>query len=197
MARKNAMKVSVNTWKKVIATTKPPVKNIKWHDITIRVKESLSIEDMLSFVNTTVDSCFDNETGEYLSYMQDFVIKSLVLEKYANFAMPQNIDDRYSLVYDTDAVSVVMNNINMMQFAAITNAIQKKIDYMVTSNAAMLNKQFNEMMKIFESLQPQIESILSTIGNDSFKKLLSNENILSLVSDKTVANYISEMQKNS
>lgn len=197
MAGNRETKISVNAWKKVMNTVKSPVKNIKWHGVTIRVKENLSIEDMLSFVNIAVDSCFDDESGEYLPHIQDFVVKSLVLEKYANFAMPRNIGDRYNLVYDTDAVSVVMDNINKAQFTAIANAIQKKIDYMVTSNAAMLNKQFNEMMKIFEGLQPQIENILSTMGNDSFKKLLSNENILSLVSDKTVANYISDIPKNS
>ena len=97
-------KISVNAFQKVMKETYSPTYTFDWNGIEVTVNKTLSLKDMLEFVDDVVKSCFTEETNRYLPEVKDFVIRVCILEKYANFTMPQNVENQYELVYCTDAV---------------------------------------------------------------------------------------------
>lgn len=165
-------KVSITAFEKIMKETNSPTKTIEWNGIEVTIKPTLSFKDVLSFVDNVVKSCFTMDSNSYIPEVKEFVIKCCILEMYANFALPTNIERKYDLLYCTDAVNVVVANINKNQFEEILNAIDAKIDNIAQANIEAINKQMNELYSAFNNLQEQMAGIFAGIGTDEISKLI-------------------------
>lgn len=154
---KKIKKVTINAFEKVMKETYIPVSEIDWHGVEVTLQNTLSLEDMLSFIENVVRSCFGEGSGEYEPGAKDFAIRTMVLEKYANFSMPLSLDLQYDLLYRTDAFEVVLSYINAEQFRVIIDAIDEKIEYMKQANISSFKKQMNAFTETLESFEKQME----------------------------------------
>lgn len=165
-------RISITTLDKIMKEKCTSTKSVIWNDVEITVQRTLPYIDVLNFVNLVVRSCFDTETNEYFPEVKAFAIRCCVLEKYANFSLPSNIERRYDLVYNTDAYETVIQHINANQFNEILDAIDKKVENLANANVAAINKQINTIYNMFNSLQEQFNEIFSGITPEDASKFM-------------------------
>lgn len=164
-------KISVNAFEKAMKDTYTPTETFDWNGIEVAVKKNLSLKEMLEFVDSVVKSCFTKDTNTYMPEIKDFATKVCILEKYANFTMPKNIETQYSLVYQTDAVERVIGYVNPQQFNEICVAIAKKVENLAQANIEAVNKQMNELYGAFDNLQSQFSGLFDGINNDDIRAI--------------------------
>lgn len=172
MAKVKAKKISVNAFEKVVSEKYTPIETFDWSGIEVVVKKTLSLKEMLEFVDGVVKSCFNEDTNAYRPEAKDFAIKISVLEKYANFTMPKNIEAKYDLIYQSDVVYHILQHINLVQYNEIVSAIDKKVDNLAQANIEAVNRQINELYNSFENLQNSMESMVSGINSEELNKAI-------------------------
>lgn len=157
-------RISAAAFDKIMRDTGTAVKNVEWNGIEITIRRTLSLKDMLTFVDSVTKSCFLDENNSYMPELKVFAIKCCVLELYANFALPANVERRYNLIYNTDAFDVVLQHINIKQLNEIIDAISDKTDNMAHENVEAMRKQIYDMYSSLNDLQKQLSDVFSDIN---------------------------------
>ena len=169
---KQTKKISINALDNIMKESNEQYITAEWCEENIIIKRTLSLTEMLSFVKSVVSLCF-GDGDEYMPEVKDFLIKSFVLETYANFRLPTNMEHRYDLVYNTDAFDIVLEHINRTQFGEICNSIDEKIDNVIKANIETINNQINDIHQAFEDMQNKLGDLFSDIEADDINKLIS------------------------
>ena len=193
---KSEKKVSIGTMDKVMKAQVEPIVTEQWFDVEVRISKRLGLKPMLEFVNDVVVSCFD-ENGNYLPEILDFAIKSNILTKFSNISLPANIEHRYDLIYNTDAVALVLKNVDHAQLQEIVDAINRKIEYLCDTNIAALQKQMHNMISAFEKMQEQVEGTFAGVKQDDMVKLIGAISDKGLSEDKIVEAYLRQTNRNA
>lgn len=190
-------KISINAFDKIVKDTYTPTTTVEWHGQEIIVKRNLSFKEMMEFVDSVTKTCFTLSTNTYMPEVKDFAVKSNILEKYANFALPNNLEHRYELIYSSDAVETVLNCVSHQQFNEIMASIDAKINNLAQSNIEAMNKQMNELYTAFANLQSQMEGLFSGVKTDDFSALISAFGNGGLNEDKLVEAYLAKTKSES
>lgn len=169
---KNEKKVSITLFDKIAKEHFDNNTTIQWHDVEVKVKRSLSLMDVLAFVDDVVDSCFHEQYG-YMPEVKDFVIKTNILSRYANFSLPDNLEHRYQMVYFTDAVDTVCGAINTTQLQEIVDAIDEKIQLRCNTRIAEVQKRIDQVVEAIEDMGHKTEALFSGVTQDDMKTLMS------------------------
>lgn len=146
--------------------------NIAWHEFEISIKYSLTLKEMLTFVNNVVNMCFEDMDGTYLPEVKDFAIKSCILEMYAGLELPENAEERYKLIYETDIAETVMEHINRIQLSEIANSIDEKLRHLSSANIEVVNKQIGDLYNTLTALENQVETMFSNVPAEDIAKLV-------------------------
>lgn len=168
---KTEKKVSITLFDKI---AKEHFKNediIQWHDAEVRVKRTLPLTEMLSFVDDVVGSCFHDKLG-YMPEVKDFAIKSNILTRYTNFSMPNDLEHRYQMIYGTDAVDTVCAAIDTTQLQEIVNSINSKIRFLCDSKANLIQELINNVAEAMEELRDSAKDIFDSLSPDDLKALM-------------------------
>lgn len=165
-------KISITQFENAVKENFPVVTTKQWFGIDITIKHTLSLTDILEFANDVVLSCF-NDNGGFMPEVMDFAIRSNILTRYANFSLPDNLKKRYELIYNSDVVDFVCKHINMQQLQELTDAINRKIDYMCDTNVITIQKEMTKLLDAFESMQENTEKMFSGISTEDFSKLIN------------------------
>ena len=120
----------------------------------------------------------------------DFAIKGNILTKYANLTMPENLEHRYDLIYQTDIVDEVCKRINRAQLQEVISSISKKIDYLCSVNASVVQQKLNELVIAFEGMQKQTASLFDNVSNEDIEKLIGAVSGGSISEEKIVEAYM-------
>lgn len=163
--------ISIEELNKAIAEDFKPVVEIDWRGLTLHIKKCLSLEEMMTFVSDVVSSCFAANTNEYLPEIKDFTTRCCILESYAGIVLPKSLNEKYEMVYNCDIVSAVAQHIESMQFNAMLAAIDRKIEHQAQSNIEAMNKQMNELIAGFSTIEKNLSGIFGGIDNETITKI--------------------------
>lgn len=169
---KSEKKISIASFDKVLKEQAVDIATEQWFGNEVKIKHTLPLAEMMAFVDDVVSSCF-HETGGYMPELQEFVVKSNILTRYANFTLPDSLEHRYALLYNTDAVDVVVQHINRKQLDDILESISDKVNYLCDSNVAAIERQMNDVVSAFTELQKKTEAMFANITPDDISKLAS------------------------
>lgn len=161
----NTSKVSINALESIAKEFENEV-IVEWHGINVTVKRTLTLNEMLTFVDSVAKSCFDQATGAYLPELKDFAIRSNLLDIYANFTLPNNLQRQYDLIWHTDAVDMVLQNINADQFAEMINAIERKVANLAEANVQSVYSQLHSAVSSLGSVVDQVGGVFDNITSD-------------------------------
>lgn len=164
-------RISIEEYKNAIADDFNPVVDIDWRGLTLHIKKYLSLEEMMTFVSDVVSSCFAANTNEYLPEIKDFSTRCCILENYAGFVLPKSLSEKYDMVYSSDIVSFVVQNVEHMQFNAMLAAIDRKIEHQAQSNIEALNKQMSEVISGLSTLEKNLSGIFGGVDNETITKI--------------------------
>lgn len=178
-----------------IVRSKNVYSKVVWNGVTLNVQHTLSLPEMMNFVDAVSKLCFAEDTGAYIPEVKDFGIKTYILEMYAGIEMPKSTNDMYDLLYRTDIVYTIIDNINKVQLDEIVQAIDVKISHMANAKVEALNKQMNELYSAFENLENQLEGMFSGISPDDMSKIIGAFNNGTFDESRLIDAYLSKKYK--
>lgn len=166
-------RITVEECKKAIEEVYMPVTEIQWNGLDLTVRRNISFSETLDFVKYVTDLCFADETHEYLPEARDLAIKIFLIEHYTNLDLPDSLEERNYVIYETDIVQTVLNCVNPYQFNEIVRAIDLKIDYMAEANIEAINRKVDELYKSFEELSNSLQTVFGGITQESMEGLVN------------------------
>lgn len=171
MAKKKVQKISVNAMD-IIMKQYETVETIEWNGLQVVIKKDLSLEEMMTFANSVVKSCFDQASGAYMPEIKDFAIRANVLDMYTNFTLPKDLGKQYDMVVQSGAVEMVLNHINHMQFNELVKAIDSKLQNTADANIQAYITKLDNVTTAFSDMQTKMENLFSGVDNEDISKLV-------------------------
>lgn len=172
MQNNKIKKITVKEIKHAIASQIENVKTVTWCGLNLKITHSLTLENMLEFVESVVKSCFKEEDNSFLPEAKDFATRIYIVEYYTNISLPASLQEKYNILYRTDLVDVVINNINEAQLNSILESINEKISYVTKTKIEMITRQINSLYESLNNLGEQFENIYKGIDEDSLNKVI-------------------------
>ena len=186
-------RISINAMDSIMKTQYENITTERWNEIDITIKRTISLGDMLSFVNDVVASCFQ-DNGEFMPEVLDFAIRSNIILKYSNVSLPDNLEHRYAILYCTDIVNFVRGYADQEQVDEIINAIHQKVDYLCNTNVRAIQSKLNELISAFDNLQSKTADVFNNISSEDVAKLARVLSSGDLSEDKIVAAYMDRVK---
>lgn len=184
---KKVKRISINALEQAVADYYIKTGTIDWRDIEIDIKHTLSLEEMLTFVDSVVRSCFPGEDGGYIPEIKRFVIKCNIINMYTNVSLPANTDKKYELICNMDdLIGLVLENVNRRQFDEIVESIDEKIDYIIQTNASAVGASVNDMMRAVEDLKEKFGDMFADITAEDMKNIITTLSSGTIDEDKIV-----------
>lgn len=189
-------KISVADFESALATENVVTEILSnTNGVEMSINKSISLDEMILFVQEVVEACVDGETGEYLPEAYDFAMRVAILTHYANFTMPTNLEKQYWLVYNTTAVEQVLQHINTRQFNDIVRAIDKKIEFMLNILSSSAVSKVNEIIAKFSDIAIAGENAFKGIDANTMTKVMQGISKLSNMSEKELATVVVETNR--
>ncbi len=145
-----------------------------WNGLEIKLHPTLTLEESLKFVHEVVYSCFETNTGEYLPEIKDFAMKCSVLEMYGNVELPEGVEEKHELIYNTDLCDFILSEIYTEQFDELKLAVESKIKHLTNSRAAEMEKRLDKALSDIEDLLKSVSDIFGEVDKDEMMKLLKS-----------------------
>jgi len=155
------------------AKTYKPYTDAEWRGLTLRVKQHLSLAETVQFADSVVHSCFITDSGEYIPEVKDFSMRCAILGYYADITLPEELEAKHDLVYNSDIVSFVIQHVDMEQFNYLREAIDKKIDHITQSNSEAIEMLKKQIVAGFDALGEKFSEIFNGVDSDMISKLAS------------------------
>ena len=191
MAKKEN-RISINALEKIAKENFAPVVTKEWFGIEVSIKRTLPLAEVLMFTEDIVNACFA-PNGTFLPQVMDFAVKEGILTRYANFTMPSNTEKQYELVYATDAVEMVMEEIDNEQLEAIIDAADRKIDYLCDANIKEVRTKLDAILKTFEEMGTTVERMFDGMTPEDLHKMVASIGTDNKLDEgKIVAEYIKQ-----
>ncbi len=170
MAKKKIQKISVNTMDEIMKGYEN-TKTVQWNGLEVVITKTLSLEEMMAFVDGVVKSCFDQATGAYLPEIKDFAIRSNVMERYANFTLPSKVEKQYDMVIRSGAVEIILEHVNASQFNELMRAIEAKLQNTADANVRAMTKRFEDLASSMDNLYSNISELFKGVNQGDIAKL--------------------------
>lgn len=171
MAKKKIQKISVNAMDEIMKRF-DAVETIEWNGLQVVIKKNLSLEEMMTFANSVVKSCFDQASGAYMPEVKDFAIRANVLDMYTNFTLPKDLNKQYDMVIRSGAVEMVLNYINYAQFNELVKAIDSKLQNTADANIQAFITKLDNVTTAFSDMQTEMEKMFSGVDTEDIGKLV-------------------------
>lgn len=166
-------RISIDAFEKAIKSFYKPVELVEWNGITLAIRRHLGLSDIAKFVDVCTKACFNPDTEAYTPEAKDLAIRSCMVIWYTNLSLPSNLEKQYELIYHSGITDTISQHIDTVQFKAIIDAIDDKIDNLASANVELINKQMNELYTSFETIQKQMADMFDNISPEDIKGAVS------------------------
>jgi hypothetical protein len=187
-------RVSINAldkvWKEEFTNTTTQI----WHGVEFEVKRTIGMTEMLEFVDDVTKSCFQ-ENGGFLPEVIEFAVRSNLVLKYTNLSLPDALEHRYALLYETDLVDVIQDAIDQNQFIEIHQAVYDKVEHLCRTNAIEVQNRLGRVVTAFESVQEQLEQTFSGISQEDVTNLTKALTGGGFDADQVVRSYLEQTRR--
>jgi len=192
MAKKaSEKKVSVNNIDKIIENDSfkdTKEFTIDFNSIEILIKPQLTLENVIGFTNSVVESVFSE--GVYTPEFKDIALKRATLFYYTNLKVDFNINKLCDLVNKTDIINIILSHIDEKQYNIVVSAINDKIEYLKN-----LSIHKNETNDTFNSLLELLYNKFSGIDIENVTKAL--EKVNGITEDKIINSILDKNENNN
>lgn len=195
MAKKKIKRISINALEEVVQKTYENTQTVEWNGIDVVINKSLSLEGLIKFADSVVKSCFNGDTGEYMPWIKDFAIRSNIMEMYANFTLPKNLEAQYDLVINSGAVEMILNHVNAAQFNELIRSIDAKVQNSADANVNMAFSKLNDVVASFDGLQEKMSSLFAGVDAADVSKLIGAISDGALSEEAVVKAYMEQKQQ--
>lgn len=93
-----------------------------WNGFSFSVKRVLSLEEVFELIDYVMDVC-SNDDGEIRREVVSFAFMCGVVSFFACVELPDDIEERYKVMYATDLYETVVSNVSKKQVDSIREII--------------------------------------------------------------------------
>lgn len=110
----------------VVGQRRIKYRKIVWHTAEMYVKTFLSLDEYKDLIDSIIQACTADD-GERIYELVDFATRVNIIVAYALIELPEEIDELYYTVYESDLFQTVCKNVNHDQIDAIITCINSII----------------------------------------------------------------------
>lgn len=148
--------------------------DITWCGYTVAVKRVLPFAEMMHFVDGVVAGCFATSDGSYMPEVRDIYFRCSIVGFYTNIELPDSIEDKNKIVYGTDIIDMILQNVDKGQFRAIMDGIEKKIDYLVNTDVKRIENEVKASTDEIIMQCEELNKVFSGIGTDEMADFIKS-----------------------
>lgn len=194
MAKKNKVSKKVDI-SKLVDSSKFTDKTITLLDkVEIIVHPFLSLRQTLTFIDNVVESCFDSETGDYLPELKDLSIGLNILMMYTNCNIPDDIEERYRLLYVINQCQDIIEVVNKNQFNDIMHIIDESIEYKKSLLANASIEKANSILNALQSANSELSSKFKEFEDMDMDKILKSLLSNGVINEEKLVNAVKQSQ---
>lgn len=146
--------------------------DITWCGRKVAVRRFLPFADMMSFVDGVVSGCFAKSDNRYLPEARDLFFRCSIVGFYTNIVLPDPIEEKNQILYGTNIIDMILQNIDMGQFRAIMDGIDKKIDHLVNTDMKRIEEEAQRAVKEITDLCEALKETFSDIGGEEMSAFM-------------------------
>lgn len=132
----------------------------------MHVRRIIGFDEFTSAVNSIVNGCFDDDTGEVSYEVVDFIERAEVIERYTDYSLPDDVDAAFSVIYETDVYEQARKNIDEGQLIRLFAAAEAKLEAKEKRANAAVEVAAQEVIAKFEELTEQMEGLFGGVTPD-------------------------------
>jgi hypothetical protein len=196
---KEVPRISVNALERIAKSQSKDTTVMEWNGVEIHIKHFLPLKDVIGFCDDAASLCFTDD-GRYIPEILDFAVRVGVLSRYANFAMPDNIEARYWLVYNTDAYETVLEHVNSVQLNNMVASIEMRVEYECDSNISLFQSKMTKLLESFDAMQKSTKSLFEGFSQESLDAIVAAAETMQdgVVNEEKIVNaYMDRVQKDA
>lgn len=145
----------------------------------IKVKNRISLNDMVLLVNLIVNMCTDSQTGMVKWEIYDYVVKLVISAVYCGIDVPQDLNVGYSAVcVDGGLYELVAANIDRDQLVNIWDTAAKKLRAQEELNCSVAVGKLNQFLESVNELMQAVGSVSENFDGEEAVKALGQLSVL-------------------
>ena len=183
-------KVSITAMDKAISENIAKVTTIEWCGLEIEVTRMIPFNEAVVLIENAAAACFANEDSSYMPYVLWPALRAGIIEAYTNITMPSNPEKIYAFAYADGLYDKILANVNGAQIDDIISATIEMVKAAVDSKTSAISKEMSDIHSYLENLDSGLSDVLSGVGSEDLKKLISAVNNGALDEDKVVKAYL-------
>lgn len=114
--------ISSSSLKRIIGNVYDKHVNASWHSMNLHIKRLLTVREYLDVIAEVIGMC-TNSNGEFAYPLLEFAFKCCIIRAYAYVELPDNLDDLYSVVYESGIYDIVYSTANQSQINDIKHCV--------------------------------------------------------------------------
>lgn len=147
-------------------------KLVEWNGVTIRVRNTISLDEMLLFVKNVVESCFDDEAN-YFPEKRDAALRWCTISFYTNIELGDDPSAVYDVLCRSSLIETIVAYINTWQLDEITDAIEMKIRHIASAGVQATLKSVNEMVAALGNVNDSLSGLFDGMDKDKLNDLIA------------------------
>lgn len=167
-----------------------------WCGYEVSIKRFIPLAAMMRLVDGVVSGCFAESDNSYIPEVRDFFFRCYIVDFYTNIVLPENTEEKNQIVYGTDIVDVVLQNIDNGQLRAILDSIDKKINYIVNTDMKRIEDNASRLLEQLRVQFNQIADIFSGISDETLTNFVQAVSSLSNEKKMQIAGAVKEQREN-
>ena len=119
----NVKTITAREIKQIASTFYEKTKYITWHGKRIKINPMISFHEAVSFIQSVLNSSTSSKDNVLVLESVEFIFLSKFLEVYANIKLPDNLEEQYEIIYGSDLVEKISEEVNKSQLLSIADII--------------------------------------------------------------------------
>lgn len=145
----------------------------------IKVKNRISLNDMVVLVNLIVNMCTDSQTGMVKWEIYEYVVKLVISAVYCGIDVPQDLEVGYSAVCgEGDLFALVEKYADEDQLINIWDSTREKLRAQEELNCSVAVGKLNQFLESVSELMEAIGSVSADFNGEEAAKALEQLGVL-------------------
>lgn len=193
MAKSKKVRISNNVVEKSV-NAQNEATNVSWGGIDFVVKKTVPLEDEIAIIVSSVENVFlEDET--YMPEAAEMTMCVLIVEKYTNVEMPEDIQKQYDLIFRTDFMNHVLENIDKSQVDRIVSAIDERVHHRRDCLVTGVEQRVQDAINSFEGSMSRLTDLFSGISHEDISMLTKSLGSLGSIDEEKLIRAYMEVTK--
>lgn len=145
----------------------------------IKIKNRISLNDMVVLVNLIVNMCTDSQTGMVKWEIYDYVVKLVISAVYCGIDVPQDLEVGYNAVCgEGDLFTLVERYADEDQLIDIWDSTRAKLRAQEKLNCSVAVGKLNQFLESVSELMEAIGSVSADFNGEEAAKALEQLSVL-------------------